>query len=80
MYCLKCNKIIRAREHYFRVTEFDKNKIIGEKFGHKICQDDYDKMLMERQISPEMKQNLNSALKKANYLLTEMGGQEVIQI
>jgi hypothetical protein len=78
--CVNCNKKIGIKEHYFEVIERDNHKILNVKYAHKNCQDKYDKMLMDRQVSPEMAQNLGSALKKANDLLNKMGGEEVVYI
>lgn len=78
--CMSCNRKIFVKEHYFEVIEYKDNKEIGRKFVHKNCQDTYDKMLMDRQITPEMSKTLLSGLRKANDLLTKMGGEEIIQI
>lgn len=78
--CVNCFKHIGQREHYFEVIEWKDKKCIGIKYAHKTCQDEYSKNLKESMITPEMRENLSSALKKANNLLTEMGGVEVIRI
>lgn len=78
--CVNCHKKITTKEHYFEVIERKNKKVLSVKYAHKTCQDDYDKKIKESQITPEMKENLNSALEKANDLLTKLGGEEIVYI
>ena len=56
--CVNCKKKIKEKEHHFEVIEKNKGFIVNVSYAHKNCQEEYNKMLMERQITPEMKESL----------------------
>lgn len=43
--CVKCHKVINKDEHYFEVIEYQNNKVLSNKYCHKICQDVYDEAI-----------------------------------
>lgn len=75
--CENCKRPIKDKDHYFEVNEHKDKKVVGTKYVHKSCQDDYDNKLKQ---SLQTNKKASEFIDNANQFLEQMGMKKVVTI